>query len=282
MSLFIASLNSGSNGNCYYIGNTKEAVLVDAGFSCREIEKRMLRLGLSLLKVKAIFISHEHSDHIRGVEVLSKKYKLPVYITDPTLKAGRLHIDKSLVKNFKAYQPVTFGELSVFAFPKLHDASDPYSFIIESKEIKIGVFTDIGSNCEHVIRNFKLCNAIFLEANYDEKMLDAGRYPFYLKARIRSDKGHLSNDQALDLFIRHKPEFMSHVFLSHLSKDNNSPQLVHDLFTKHAGNTNVIVASRYKETAVYHINNISGPLNNQGKFPDESMQMSLFNTGQAL
>ncbi len=277
MSVFITSLNSGSNGNCYYIANSKEAVLVDVGISCREIEKRMLRLGLSLLKVKAIFISHEHSDHIRGVEVLSKKYKLPVYITTETLKAGRLKIEKTLLRSFKGYQAVTLGDLSVTAFPKLHDAADPYSFVVESNGIKIGVFTDIGSSCEHVIRNFKQCHAVFLEANYDEKMLDEGRYPYYLKQRISSHKGHLSNSQALDLFVKHRSQFLSHLLLSHLSKDNNDPQLVYDLFAKHSGKTNIIVASRYKETEIYHIKNNSGqPANVQEKFEDSPVQTSLF------
>src|SRR5881392_1708540 len=101
MSLFIASLNSGSNGNCYYVGNDTEAILVDAGISCREIEKRMRRLGLSMEKIKAVFISHEHSDHIRGVSTLLKKHKLPLYITFPTLKNGRLWVEQTLIRDFK-------------------------------------------------------------------------------------------------------------------------------------------------------------------------------------
>src|SRR5450631_777143 len=100
MSLFIASLNSGSNGNCYYVGNEHEAVLVDAGISCRETERRMLRLGLSMRKVKAIFVSHEHSDHINGIPVLSKKYRLPVYITQATLRNSGIRIDKLLIRPF--------------------------------------------------------------------------------------------------------------------------------------------------------------------------------------
>src|ERR1700680_3739230 len=104
MSLFITSLNSGSNGNCYYVGNEREAVLVDAGISCREIERRMLRLGLSMRMVKAIFVSHEHSDHISGIPVLAKKYRLPVYITPVTLQMGRLNLDESLVTSFSAFQ----------------------------------------------------------------------------------------------------------------------------------------------------------------------------------
>src|SRR5687767_13660583 len=129
MSLFIASLNSGSNGNCYYIGNNNEAVLVDVGISCRELEKRMKRLGLHINKIKAIFISHEHSDHISGVEVTSKKHQIPVYITTPTLKNGKLKLNESLVFSFTAYEPVSIGDLVITAFPKLHDAADPFSFI---------------------------------------------------------------------------------------------------------------------------------------------------------
>ncbi len=256
MSLFVTSLNSGSNGNCYYIGNENEAVLVDAGISCRETEKRMKRLGLYMDKVKAIFISHEHSDHIKGLETLSKKYQLPVYITNKTLyHCGNLKIEKSLLISFEAYQNITFGNLSVTPFFKLHDATDPYSFIIECNKIKVGVFTDIGSSCEHVIKNFQQCHAAFLEANYDEKMLKDGAYPYHLKKRISGGLGHLSNTQALELFLKYRPSFMSHLFLSHLSKNNNTPQLVQDLFNSYAGEVEIIVASRFEETAVYHIQN---------------------------
>jgi phosphoribosyl 1,2-cyclic phosphodiesterase len=275
MSLFITSLNSGSNGNCYYIGNNEEAVLIDAGISCRETEKRMKRLGLTMDKIKAIFISHEHSDHIRGVEVLSRKFNLPVYITPITLKHSGMFLLPELNRTFTAYNEITFGGLTVKAFPKFHDASDPYSFIVSGNGINIGVLTDIGSACEHVINNFKECHAAFLETNYDEQMLETGHYPYYLKQRVSSDKGHLSNKQALEIFVNHRPEFMSHVFLSHLSRDNNDAQLVKDLFLKHAGKTDVIVASRDNETDIYHITGnkvISEPVLQQPTF----VQMSLF------
>src|ERR1700733_11540476 len=117
MSLFIASLNSGSNGNCYYVGNEHEAVLIDAGISCRETERRMLRLGLSMRKVKAIFVSHEHSDHINGIPVLAKKYQLPVYITPPTLRSGGLFIDDQLINSFLPFETITIGGLNITTFP---------------------------------------------------------------------------------------------------------------------------------------------------------------------
>ena len=255
MSLLIASLNSGSNGNCYYIGNDQEAILIDAGISCRETERRMRRLGLRMALVKAIFVSHEHIDHIRGVPVLTKKYQLPVYITPGTLQSSGMghQLSMSQVNHFTGYQPVRIGNLEVMPFPKFHDASEPHSFIVSGNEVRIGVFTDIGASCEHVVHHFKQCHAAFLEANYDEDMLERGRYPYYLKNRIRGGKGHLSNKQALELFTTHRPAFMSHLFLSHLSKDNNDPSLVQALFEEHAVDTRIIVASRFEETELYRI-----------------------------
>lgn len=262
MSLHITSLNSGSNGNCYYIGNDEEAVLVDAGISCRETEKRLHRLGLSISKVKAIFVSHEHGDHITGITILAKKYQLPIYITSDTLLHGRLQLEDRLVVSFEAHKPVMIGKLSITAFPKFHDASDPHSFIISNHSVNVGVFTDIGEPCEHVINYFGRCHAAFLESNYDEAMLENGRYPWHLKNRIRGGMGHLSNSQALQLFTRHRPVFMSHLLLSHLSKNNNDPVLVKNLFDEHAGRTQIIIASRYKETPVFFIEpgNIPGSM----------------------
>jgi phosphoribosyl 1,2-cyclic phosphodiesterase len=253
MSLSITSLNSGSNGNCYYVGNEQEAVLVDAGISCREIERRMKRLGLSMQKIKAVFISHEHSDHIRGLATLSKKYQLPVYITPATLKFGRLWLEQHLIHSFNAQEPVVIGSIEVKAFPKLHDAADPFSFLISCKEIRVGVFTDIGLPCQQLVNHFKQCHAAFLEANYDDDMLDKGGYPYHLKQRIRGERGHLSNKQALELFRKHRPSFMTHLLLSHLSKNNNCPKLVEELFNEHAAGTRIIVASRYEETPVYQV-----------------------------
>lgn len=255
MSLSICSLNSGSNGNCYYVGNEEEAILIDAGISCKETEIRMKRLGLPMGKVKGIFVSHEHSDHIAGIAVLAKKYQLPVFITEGTRKGCRMILERQLVTSFIAYQPVTIGTLSITAFPKFHDACDPHSFVVKSSSVAVGIFTDIGIPCEHVIRHFKQCHAAFLESNYDEGMLLNGSYPYYLKKRIMGGKGHLSNSQALQLFLSHRPSFMSHLLLSHLSKNNNCPKLVEQLFSQHALSTQIIVTSRYEETPVFHISN---------------------------
>lgn len=276
MSLFITSLNSGSNGNCYYIGNDTEAVLVDAGISCRETEKRMKRLDLSMDIVKAIFVSHEHSDHITGVAGIAKKYQVPVYITAPTFTSSRLPLEKHLVQAFTANETVTIGRLTVTAFPKYHDASDPHSFIVSDQQVNVGIFTDIGWPCEQVVRHFSRCQAAFLEANYCEDMLANGNYPYFLKQRISSEKGHLSNVQALDLFMRHKNRQLSHLILSHLSKNNNCPELVDRLFREKAGATNIVVASRYAETPVYHITASTRPFVFKKKEKPAQLQLSLF------
>ncbi len=253
MSLYISSLNSGSNGNCYYIGNDKEAVLIDAGLSCSETEKRMERLGLSMSVLKAVFVSHEHTDHITGIAAISKKYKLPVYITNVTLNNSRIPVQKQLINSFEADKPVPVGGLTITAFKKSHDASDPHSFMVSSASVNIGVFTDIGYPGKDLIHFFKQCHAAFLESNYCENMLESGSYPRHLKKRISGKKGHLSNTQALELFIKHKPKHLTHLLLSHLSENNNDPQLVSRLFTPHAGATKIIIASRFEETPVYRI-----------------------------
>ena len=252
MSLFITSLNSGSNGNCYYVGNNNDAVLIDVGISCRETERRMKKLDLSIKKVKAIFVSHEHGDHIKGVSVLANKYSLPVYITEATAKRGPILI-KHLSKKFKADEPIAVGELVVTAFTKKHDAADPHSFIVSYNSITVGVITDIGIACNNVIHHFKQCHAAFLETNYDEVMLENGSYPLHLKNRIRGGEGHISNKQALELFVKHRPPFMTHLLLSHLSQENNSPQIAESIFTPHANGTKIIVASRHEATEVFTI-----------------------------
>ena len=178
--------------------------------------------------------------------------------------------------SFQAYEPVTIGSLSITAFPKFHDASDPHSFIVTGNNIHIGVFTDIGSTCDHVITHFKKCHAAFLESNYCEDMLANGSYPEFLKKRISGDNGHLSNTQALELFLKHKSSHLSHLILSHLSKNNNSMKLVEQLFSNHAGSTQIIVASRYKETAVYCIEEMQQRHIPKKKINSNQSQLSLF------
>lgn len=256
MALYFSSINSGSNGNCYYIGNSNEAVLIDVGLTCKETEKRLARSALSVLRIKAVFISHEHSDHIKGLSAFAKKYNLPVYISAETLKNSKLLLNENHVFTLAHLQEIFIGDLKITAFSKHHDAADPYSFTVACGEVRVGVFTDIGTVCDRLISHFQNCHAAFLESNYDHDMLENGTYPYFLKRRITSGKGHLSNAEALALFVNHKATYMSHLLLSHLSKDNNDPELVERLFKSVAGETFVAVASRHEESEVYYIENL--------------------------
>lgn len=271
----MASLNSGSNGNCYYVGNDQDAVLVDVGLSCKETERRMKRLGLDMQKVKAIFVSHEHIDHVRGLAGLAEKYNLPIYITNKT-KAGCYHLNTHNTISFESNKPVYVGSLKVVGFAKMHDAADAHSFTIAHNNITVGVFTDIGTVCENLIQYFSTCHAAFLEANYDDEMLENGKYPTFLKDRIRGAHGHLSNAQALDLFKKYKPSFMSHLLLAHLSKDNNDVALVQKIFEEKANGTKIAVASRYEESKVYTIASENTLVPLPKKKLKHSTQMAMF------
>lgn len=276
MSVQIASLNSGSNANCYYVGNNHEAVLIDAGLSCRETEKRMKRLGLEIKKLKAIFISHEHADHIAGLETLSKKHQLPVYITQATLKNSHLKLAPPCIHSFSESNTINIGALVVTPFSKSHDADDPHSFMISCAGINVGVITDIGYACKQVQQHFAQCHAVFLESNYCEDMLMNGSYPYHLKKRISSNKGHLSNLQALDLLLNYKSPQLQLLILSHLSQNNNKAQVVEDTFKPIAGPVKVLVASRYQESELFHIEVASQKQVAIQKKQKHPQQLSLF------
>lgn len=251
MALYICSLNSGSNANCYYVGNEEEAVLIDAGLSLRETEKRMRLSGLMMEKLKAIFITHEHIDHIKGLPAISKKYQLPVYITRATLQNSRVPIEPSLPVSFSKNKKIQIGSLVVTPFTKHHDAADPHSFIIENNDEAVGVITDLGFACKQVIKYFSQCRAVILESNYCPAMLANGSYPYHLQKRISGDEGHLSNQQAWELVQHYRSPQLQLLILGHLSKNNNKPELVEKLFAPFSDQLTVHVASRYAASPVF-------------------------------
>lgn len=253
MALTVASLNSGSNGNCYYIGNERDAILVDAGISCRETEKRLKRLGLDIGLIKAVFITHEHGDHIFGLPALSRRHQLPVYITPRTLEQSALEVESHLVRDFEDESPVEFDSLWVHPFRKHHDAADPYSFVVTDGLVSVGVFTDIGRPSARFAHHFGQCHAAFLECNYDELMLQHGGYPWPLKERIRGGNGHLSNRQAAEFFRAHRAPHLTHLFLSHLSQQNNTPEMALRAFEDFSKEVEIHVAPRRKELGVFVI-----------------------------
>jgi len=248
--MWIASLNSGSNGNCYYIGNHQDAVLIDAGLSCKDIARRMKALGLHMQKVRAVFITHEHADHIKGVDGLAKKYWLPHYFTEKTFAASSVKPDRSLVRFFNSGTIIKVGSLVISSAPSNHDAVDPHSFTVTDGTSTAGVFTDMGSMTDAEKVLFSQCQAVFLEANYDEEMLRNGRYSESLKRRIQSNSGHLSNSQAAALAETFRHKHLAHIFLSHLSKENNRPDLAMAAFGNLHSDIQVHIAPRHGPSSV--------------------------------
>ncbi len=249
--LEICAIASGSNGNCYYIGNEKDAVLIDAGISAKQILARMHERGLNPEKVKALFISHEHSDHMRGARGVNKKMNLPVYLTAKTHNGSYKNLRTDYPRYFVPGDKIEVGEFTIHTFRKNHDASEPCSFRVQYQNINVGVFTDIGEPCENVTAHLKLCDGLFLEANYDEKMLREGRYPYFLKERVASKLGHLSNVQAFDLLQTHAGENLKCVFLSHISKENNTPEIALNSMINLTSRFDIKLTSRYEAGEVY-------------------------------
>ncbi|MFA9389130.1 MAG: MBL fold metallo-hydrolase [Prolixibacteraceae bacterium] len=246
----ICAIASGSNGNCYYIGNEREAILVDAGISCKQLLERMAVRELDPTKLKAIFITHEHVDHIRGTRVLSKKLNIPAFFTYGTWNNAHKSSKPLHYRFVHIDQALQLGEITIHPFAKNHDASEPVSFRIEIDQVNVGVMTDIGSVCENVIHHLKMCQAVFLESNYDEKMLMEGPYPWPLKKRVASAMGHLSNLQALELVTEHAGENLKLVLLSHLSGENNTPEIAYETFRPLHDKYEIINTSRHEASEV--------------------------------
>ena len=251
--LEICAIASGSNGNCYYIGNEKDAILVDAGISGKQIVLRMKEKQLNPEKIKALFITHEHSDHMRGARGINKKLKIPVFLTAKTYNGSYKNLRPDYPIFFLHNEIIEVGGFRVFPFLKNHDASEPCSFRVEYEGKNIGVFTDIGEPCENVTTHIQKCDALFLETNYDEKMLWDGKYPWFLKKRIASENGHLSNKQAYDLLENHAGENLKCVFLSHLSRENNTPEIAFETIKPLESKFEVKLTSRYAVGEVFRV-----------------------------
>lgn len=251
--LEICAIASGSNGNCYYIGNDKNAILVDAGLSGKQIINRMTEMGLNPEKVKAVFITHEHGDHMRGARGVNKKLQVPIYLTAKTHNGAYKNMRPDSPRYFTPNQEIQVDDFTVFPMLKNHDAVEPCSFRIQYKNKNIGVFTDIGEACDTVKKHIGQCDGLFLESNYDEKMLWEGRYPEFLKARVASEVGHLSNDQTFELLDEHANKNLQCVFLSHISKDNNTLEKAAETMESLTKKFEVKIASRFEPSEVFKI-----------------------------
>lgn len=226
----ICALGSGSNGNCYYVGNGQEAILVDIGISNRQLTKRMIETGLSIQKVKAVFITHEHTDHIKGMRVATEKNNIKGYATKKTYENSRSDFRSEMVNYFTSGDTISVGSIKVHSFSKQHDAADPVSFRIEIDGLNIAVLTDLGEANKEVKEHLQLCNAAFLESNYEHDLLFSGNYPTFLKHRVSSERGHLSNQQAFELVKSLNGSPLKTIFLSHISENNNRIDLAIDTF----------------------------------------------------
>ncbi|QQT27422.1 MBL fold metallo-hydrolase [Sphingobacterium spiritivorum] len=248
-----SAIASGSNGNCYYVAKNDSAILVDAGINSKHIHLRMGNLGIQPDTIKAIFITHEHTDHIRGLSVFSKKYNLPVYITEGSYRGSRLHLPSHMVHVIKPDDKVEIGELTVYGIPKYHDAKEPCSFLVSDGEYNIGILTDIGRACDNVRYVIQHADILLLESNYDEEMLRTGRYSYYLKNRISSGWGHISNTVSLEIFNNCRSSRLKHLILTHLSGENNSVELVEQTFAPYCAEIKLSVATRSAETELFDL-----------------------------
>ena len=227
------SIASGSSGNCIYAGTDTTHILVDAGISARRIEKGLSEVGLKATELSAICITHEHSDHIKGLGVLARKYEVPIYGTEGTLR------EISKTKSLGEYpeellHPVlpdvdfSVGDMTVQPFHIDHDAADPVAYRIHSGTKSIAVATDLGHYNQYTIDHLLDLDAVLLESNHDIRMLETGPYPYYLKRRILGDFGHLSNENAGRLLNCILNDRLKYILLGHLSKENNMPELAYE------------------------------------------------------
>ena len=222
--LSVSVLASGSRGNATYISDGRTAILIDAGLSGVEIQRRMARKGLDPSSLDAILVSHEHADHIHGVGVLSRRFGLTVYINDGTRQASENALGKlSGFSPFSCGHAFTIGSLAIHPFSISHDAEDPAGFTISCNGGKVGVATDLGIATGVVKTHLQACDILILEANHDPQMLIDGPYPWPLKQRIRGRSGHLSNDDTALLLEVLQHDRLAHVILAHLSEENNTP-----------------------------------------------------------
>lgn len=222
----ICVLGSGSKGNATFIESGSTALLIDNGFSGREAEKRLAGIGVGMERVSAILVTHEHADHIRGVAVLSRRWKLPVYANSPTVKAAEKDLSKlHILHEFTTGQTFTVGDVRIHPFALSHDAAEPVGFIIDNGCHRVGYCTDTGIISRLMQHRLAGCHCLILESNHDLELLKNGPYPLPLKQRVRSNVGHLDNQAAASFLADLMHDGLQHIFLAHLSDTNNRPEI---------------------------------------------------------
>jgi phosphoribosyl 1,2-cyclic phosphodiesterase len=259
----VCALASGSSGNCFYVENEfhgmNQGFLVDGGISCKRICERLAQIGRSEDNVKAILVTHEHSDHIKGIDVFTRKFNVPVFATKATFYSRFIIGNDKLRHEIKNDETFKLIGLNISAFSKSHLCADPVSFSIKDKNNKtLTIATDVGYACQNI--NDAVADSDFLcfESNYDERMLDEGFYPWPTKKWIKSDKGHLSNTQSAACVIENARKKLKHVMLSHISQNNNTPEKASEthsyFFKQRAGfNPTLSISSREICTPLFKV-----------------------------
>ncbi|HEX9111953.1 MAG TPA: MBL fold metallo-hydrolase [Terriglobales bacterium] len=233
MAVSVSLLASGSRGNCAVVASSTTRILVDAGLSCRETFKRVRALGDRPEQLSAILITHEHSDHVAGLQRLAHKLNIPVFLTAPTHHAWNKSMrdeegktpELRKVEHFAAGRSFQVGDIAVTPFTIPHDAADPVGFTFRAEGVKIGFATDLGYMPVSVRDHLRGCDVLVTESNHDVEMLRSGPYPWSVKQRVMSRVGHLSNDALADFFANDYDGFASYVVLAHLSEQNNHPEI---------------------------------------------------------
>ncbi len=226
--IHFCNLYSGSSGNSTYIASETTSLLIDAGVSCQKITNALAKLNTSLSKINGILISHEHSDHVKGIEVICKKFHIPVYATSKTWEAMQnLKVPNELKCYFDADKEFLLGDIRVFPFSIPHDAADPCGFSLFCGTRKVTVATDIGHIDDTLMQKMYASDILLIESNYDRDTLICGPYPYLLKKRIQSDIGHLSNEMTGKAVKTLYENGVTNIILGHLSKENNFPELAY-------------------------------------------------------
>ena len=230
----VSALASSSSGNCFYVGNKKSGLLVDAGISCKRIAESLDKIGKKPDQIKGILITHEHSDHIRGVDVFSRQFDIPIFVNEKTFNDRFLCSNSSAINFFNSNEILNLAGFEITPFIKSHKAAEPVFFSLREKSSKkiVSIITDAGHCCKNIHMEMNESNFMFLESNHDVKLLDEGPYPWPVKKWIKSDIGHLSNNQASMGILEHATPKLKTIVLSHLSQTNNSPDLAVRTFKK--------------------------------------------------
>lgn len=222
------TLASGSSGNCHYFGSEEEGILIDAGISARRIRKSLDEIGKGIERIKAVFITHDHIDHISALTRLTKKFQIPVYCTEGTWKGilrnrSTFDLDQSMYHEVRPYKRYLVGGFAVEAFPVSHDAHGAVGYHISNNIKSVTLATDLGYICDNAAKYLRQCNAMMIESNYDENMLLFGSYPQHLKQRIHGPTGHMCNSHTAKFIADNFNHNISHILLGHLSAENNTP-----------------------------------------------------------